>query len=97
MAVHVVRDQDATCSGGDFVRVHCRRQSDSALAFTTIERVYGNTPHACGWRFRTLVRHALMDAELATGLARAYAERKNIPVVYVEIDQAPSPRLRSAR
>jgi hypothetical protein len=28
-----------------------------------------------------------MDAELATQLAAAYAERKHIPVVYVEVEE----------
>jgi hypothetical protein len=40
------------------------------------------------WSFRTLVDCAPMDAELATQLAAAYAERKNIPVVYVEVEDS---------
>lgn len=86
MTVQVVRDQDATFSGGDFVRVHCRRQPETAITFTTIERVYVDALRDCAWRFRTLLSHAPMDAEIATHLARAYAQRKNIPVVYVEVD-----------
>ena len=37
------------------------------------------------WYFRTLVSEAPMDPEAAT-TSRAYASRKNIPVVYVEVE-----------
>ena len=86
MSVQVIRDQDATCEGGDFLRVYCQQKRGSAATFATIERVFGGAIRTQTWFFRTLVDCAPMDAEMATQLAEAYAERKNIPVVYVEVE-----------
>ena len=53
--------------------------------FATIERVFGGEVRTRTWHFRTLVSEAPMDEQIATEFAAAYAERKNIPVVYVEV------------
>lgn len=90
MSVQVIRDQDATCEGGDFLRVYCQHKHGSAATFATIERVFGGAIRTQTWFFRTLVDRAPMDAEVATQLAAAYAERKNIPVVYVEVEDSRS-------
>ena len=86
MSVQVIRDQDATCEVGEFLRVYCQQKRGSAATFATIERVFGGAIRTQTWFFRTLVDCAPMDAEVATQLAAAYAERKNIPVVYVEVE-----------
>jgi hypothetical protein len=85
MTVQVIRDHDATCAGGDFLRVYCQRRDGSPATFATIERVFGGEIRTRTWHFRTLVSDAEMDEKIATEFAEAYAERKNIPVVYVEI------------
>lgn len=85
MTVHVVRDHDATCAGGDFLRVYCQRRDGSPATYATIERVFGGEIRTRTWHFRTLVSDAEMDEKIATEFAEAYAERKNIPVVYVEV------------
>ncbi|MEO8444696.1 MAG: hypothetical protein ABI567_06805 [Gammaproteobacteria bacterium] len=85
MTVQVIRDKDATCAGNDFLRVYCQRRDGSPATFATIERVFGGEIRTRTWHFRTLVSDAPMDAEIATRFAEAYAERKNIPVVYVEL------------
>lgn len=85
MTVQVIRDKDGTCAGGDFLRVYCQRRSGSPATFATIERVFGGEIRTRTWTFRTLVSAEPMDEEIATQFAEAYAERKNIPVVYVEV------------
>ncbi len=85
MNVQVIKDHDVTCAGGDFLRVYCQRRENSPATFATIERVFGGEIRTRTWHFRTLVSDAPMDEELATEFAAAYAERKNIPVVYVEV------------
>jgi hypothetical protein len=87
MSVQVIQDHDATCAGGDFLRVYCQHKHGSPATFATIERVFGGAVRTQTWSFRTLVDCAPMDAEVATRLAAAYAERKNIPVVYVEVEE----------
>ena len=88
MSVQVIRDHDATCEGGDFLRVYCQHKRGSPATFATIERVFGGAVRTQTWSFRTLVDCAPMDAELATQLVAAYAERKHIPVVYVEVEDS---------
>jgi hypothetical protein len=85
MTVQVIRDHDATCAGGDFLRVYCQRRDGNPATFATIERVFGGEIRTRTWYFRTLVSDVPMDEQIATKLAEAYAERKNIPVVYVEV------------
>jgi hypothetical protein len=84
--VRVIRDQDPTHAGDDFLRVSC--QGDEATGvFTIIERVLGQ---ACGaeatggWKFRKLFDGLLRSPEAALSLATAYARHKGIPVVYAE-------------
>jgi hypothetical protein len=85
MTVQVIRDHDATCAGADFLRVYCQRRDGSPATFATIERVFGGEIRTRTWHFRTLLSNEPMDEEIATQFAEAYAERKNIPVVYVEV------------
>ena len=85
MTVQVIRDQDVTCAGGDFLRVYCQRR-DGLTGHLCHDRagVRWRDPHA-DLDFRTLLSGEPMDEEVATQFAEAYAERKNIPVVYVEV------------
>jgi hypothetical protein len=85
MTVQVIKDHDATCAGGDFLRVYCQRRVGSPATFATIERVFGGEIRTRTWHFRTLVSDTEMDEQIATEFAEAYAERKHIPVVYVEV------------
>ena len=85
MTVQVIRDGDVTCAAGDFLRVYCQRRAGSPATYATIERVFGGEIRTRTWTFRTLVSGEPMDEEVATQFAEAYAERKNIPVVYVEV------------
>ena len=85
MTVQVIRDQDVTCAGGDFLRVYCQRREGSPATFATIERVFGGEIRTRTWTFRTLLSGEPMDEQVATQFAEAYAERKHIPVVYVEV------------
>ena len=85
MTVQVIRDKDATCAGGDFLRVYCQRRDGSPATYATIERVFGGEIRTRTWHFRTLLANEPMDAKVATEFAEAYAERKHIPVVYVEV------------
>ena len=85
-SVRVIRDQDPTQAGDDFLRVSC--QGDEATGvFTTIERVLSRASVAHGnrgWRFRKLFDGLLGSYEAAVKLAISYAEHKGIPVVYTE-------------
>ena len=85
MAVKVIRDQGGSHEGGDFLRVYCQHRDGSPATFATIERVFGGEIRTRTWHFRTLLSNEPMDTELATRFAEAYAARKNIPVVYVEV------------
>ena len=84
--VRVIRDQDPTQAGDDFLRVSC--QGDEATGvFTTIERVVGRVCAADGtggWRFRKLFDGLLESYDAAVKLATAYAAHKGIPVIYTE-------------
>ena len=62
MSVQVIRDQDATCEGGDFLRVYCQQKRGSAATFATIERVCGGAMRTQSWYFRTQVDSAPTDA-----------------------------------
>ena len=85
MSVQVIHDNHATCAGNDFLRVYCQRRSGSPATYATIERVFGGEVRTRTWHFRTLLANEPMDEQVATEFAAAYAERKNIPVVYVEV------------
>ena len=84
--VRVIRDQDPTQAGDDFLRVSCRGDEATGV-FTIIERVVGQ---ACGaeatggWRFRKLFDGLLRSPQAALELATAYAKHKGVPVVYAE-------------
>lgn len=87
MTVRVVEDRDPTQAGGDFVRVYCQQRDGAPATIATIERVFGGEVRTHTWSFRTLVSDVPMPRDVATRLAAAYAARKHIPVVYVEVDQ----------
>lgn len=90
MTVQVVQDHEPTHTGDDFLRVYCQRRPGSPAVFATIERVFGREVRTGTWIFRTLLSDAPMEPELATHIASAYAERKHIPVVYVEVAADPA-------
>jgi hypothetical protein len=84
--VLVIRDQDPTQAGDDFLRVSCEGDEATGV-FTTIERVLGQASDAeshAGWRFRKLFYGLLGSYDAALNLATAYAKHKGIPVVYAE-------------
>jgi len=84
--VRVIRDQDPTETGDDFLRVSC--QGDEATGvFTIIERVVGQAggdERTGSWRFRRLFGGLLGSHDAALTLAEAYARHKGVPVVYAE-------------
>ena len=86
-SVRVIRDQDPTQAGDDFLRVSCHGDEATGV-FTTIERVVGRAcvadDGARGWRFRKLFDGLLESYDAAVKLATAYAKHKGIPVVYTE-------------
>ena len=85
--VRVIRDQDPTQAGDDFLRVSCRDEADGAGCTTVIERVLARNSDSGCWRFRTLFDGMCVSPEAALALATAYAEHKGIPVVYADVEQ----------
>lgn len=84
--VRVIRDEDPTAAGDDFLRVSCEGD-DATGVFTVIERVVGRAigPESSGcWRLRRLFDGLLGSREAALTLATAYARHKGVPVVYAE-------------
>ena len=90
MAVKVVHEQPAHVEIElDYVHVQTQPDPlDDTVTLVTITRVMEKLdaepsaePTA---KVRTLVSNQPMPAGEAVGLARCYAERKNIPVVYAE-------------
>lgn len=89
MSVKIVpeaRTQDPP--GGDYLRVStCSDPLDDTVTLATIQRfVERQRPKdpSARVRVKTLVLRKPMTADEALGLARCYAERKNIPVVYTD-------------
>jgi hypothetical protein len=88
MNVRVIPDSDSkNYPGSDYVRVStCNDPLDDTVTLATIERVVArkrrraSTPPTL---IRTLVQQQPMSPDAAVGLATCYAERKNIPVVYM--------------
>lgn len=88
--VLVIRDQDLTQAGDDYLKVSCDGDEATGV-FTTIERVLGQacgTEATGGWRLRKLFNGLLGSYEAALSLATAYAKHKGIPVVYAETRRA---------
>ncbi len=90
MAVRIVQDDEpGTSSERDYVHVEtCADPFDDTVTLVTIKRITEKPqPLAVPGptsRVKTLVRRQPMSADSAVGLARCYAERKQIPVVYAE-------------
>jgi hypothetical protein len=76
----------------DYVRVHtCADPNDDTVTLATIERVTDKVAdHTTTRRVKTLVGRRPMSVDAALELATSYAERKQIPVVYTDPDQAES-------
>jgi hypothetical protein len=74
--------------GGDYLRVStCSDPLDNRITLATIQRfVQRQKPKKAGnrMRIRTLILREPMAPDIAVGLARRYAERKNIPVVVTD-------------
>lgn len=75
----------------DYVRVHTYSDpEDDTITFATIERVIekpvsDDVPRpTLAKRIKTLIMRAPMTLDEALGLAKRYAEHKEIPVVYAE-------------
>jgi hypothetical protein len=86
-AVKVIRDQDPTQAGDDFLRVSCRDDADGTGVTTVIERVLARDGDTGCWRFRRLFDGMCVSPEAALALATAYAEHKGIPIVYADVEQ----------
>jgi hypothetical protein len=84
----VVENQAREELGGDYVRVStCSDPLDDTVTLATIERYVSKQQldqAANRVHIKTLVQQLPMSTDEALGLARCYAERKNIPVVYAE-------------
>jgi hypothetical protein len=89
MTVKIVPEhQTNDCPGNDYLRVStCSDPLDDTVTLATIQRfVEKQTPKDASNRVlvRTLVLRKPMTPDEALGLARRYAERKHIPVVYTD-------------
>lgn len=73
----------------DYVRVHtCADPANDTVTLATIERIVDKTNVAedapVRKRIKTLIMRQPMSPDDALGLARRYAERKKIRVVYAD-------------
>jgi hypothetical protein len=90
MSVRILHEQPIDArAGGDYVHVQtCTDPNDDTVTLVTIKRVTEKpaaaSPSEPTARIKTLVRDARMSPDSALGLAKCYAERKHIPVVYTE-------------
>ena len=89
MSVKIVAEaKTQDLPGGDYLRVStCSDPLDDTVTLATIQRfIERQRPKSASARIRvkTLVLRKPMTADEALGLARCYAERKNIPVVYTD-------------
>lgn len=89
MAVRIVnRCESAARLGSDYVRVStCSDPLDDTVTLATIQRFVEKQRKEQAARdvhVKTLVLRKPMSVDAALGLAKCYAKRKNIPVVYTE-------------
>ena len=74
----------------DYVRVHtCTAPFDQTITLATIERVVEKAnpkPDEDDTLVKTLILRQPMTADEALDLATSYAERKQIEVVYADLD-----------
>ena len=89
MTVRIVPERDSSeRPGSDYLKVStCSDPLDDTVTLATIQRfVERQPPDASAKRVRvkTLVLRRPMSQDEALGLARCYAERKHIPVVYTD-------------
>lgn len=88
MNVKVIPGQDSQeLAGRDYVRVStCNDPLDDTVTLATIERVIEKNSReesAPAVHVKTLVQRQPMSQDAAVGLATCYAERKHIPVVFM--------------
>lgn len=89
MPVKIVAEhQSGESHGGDYLRVStCNDPSDDTVTLATIQRfVERRAPadSASRTHVKTLILREPMSPDVAVGLARRYAERKNIPFVVTD-------------
>jgi hypothetical protein len=93
MAVRIIHQPPVdTPQDRDYVRVQaCTDPHDDTVTLVTIQRVTEKqrpaAPAESTAKVKTLVQRQPMATDIAVGLAKRYAERKNIPVVYTETDR----------
>jgi hypothetical protein len=88
MDVKVIPGNDShAMAGRDYVRVStCNDPLDDTVTLATIERVVEKEireASAPAVHIKTLIQSQPMSPDAAIGLATCYAERKHIPVVYM--------------
>ncbi len=91
MDVRVIDERAAAVtSEPDFIRVRVhRRDTEDALAVTTIERVVHRSivkPSSSPRRVKTLIERQPMTFDAALGFAKLYAASKNIKLVLTAQD-----------
>jgi hypothetical protein len=90
MSVRIVHEHPIDVHADrDYVHVQtCTDPNDDTVTLVTIQRVTEKLVAAPSSestaRVKTLVHHARMSPDIAVGLAKCYAERKHIPVIYTE-------------
>lgn len=90
MSVRIVHEQPVDAHADeDYVHVQtCTDPNDDTVTLVTIKRVtekrIAAAPDSPTTRVKTLIRGQRMSPDSALGLAKCYAERKHIPVVYAE-------------
>jgi len=91
MGVRIVHKQTDSPEDRDYVHVRTSVDpSDDTVTLATIkritERVVDQASKSPSQRVKTLVQKQPMSSGSAVGLAKRYAERKHIPVVYAETE-----------
>lgn len=94
MGIQVVKDEGSIPGHtNEYVSVRLQADpSDHTVTLVTIERIVEKRvvkdPADSPWHIRTIVCDQPMSADAAIGFATCYAERKQIPVVYANSDEA---------
>jgi hypothetical protein len=93
MGVRVIHEQPVENDlNRDYLHVRTiPHPDDNTMTLATIERITeklrASQPSEPTVRVKTLVQEQPMTPDTAVGLARRYAERKHIPVIYAETDE----------
>ena len=93
MGVRVIHEQPVDeALNQDYLHVRTvPHPDDDTMTLATIERITEKfraaEPSEPTAKVKTLVQEQPMSPDTAVGLARCYAERKNIPVIFAETDE----------